>query len=253
MIYDLQKASFLKRAAAWLLDAILVTILAVGVAYLLSVAFGYEKYSDTVSDSYDRYEAEYGVSFAASQEEYLSWTPEQQKNYDEAYDALIADQDAMYAYSMVVNLSMVIASLSLLISSMGLDFVVPLLFKEGRTVGKRIFGLCVIRTDCVKMSPVQLFVRTLLGKFAVETMIPIYLIMMIFWGIVGLGGTLVLVLLLLVEIILLIATRRNAAIHDLLAGTVVADYTSQMIFDSSEALLAYQKRIHAEQAARQDY
>ena len=64
---------------------------------------------------------------------------------------------------------------------------------------------------------------------------------------------LVLVLLLLVEIILLIATRRNAAIHDLLAGTVVADYTSQMIFDSSEALLAYQKRIHAEQAARQDY
>ena len=61
------------------------------------------------------------------------------------------------------------------------------------------------------------------------------------------------VLLLLVEIILLIATRRNAAIHDLLAGTVVADYTSQMIFDSSEALLAYQKRIHAEQAARQDY
>ena len=120
-------------------------------------------------------------------------------------------------------------------------------------MGKRIFGLCVIRTDCVKMSPVQLFVRTLLGKFAVETMIPIYLIMMIFWGIVGLGGTLVLVLLLLVEIILLIATRRNAAIHDLLAGTVVADYTSQMIFDSSEALLAYQKRIHAEQAARQDY
>lgn len=253
MIYDLQKASFLKRAAAWLLDAILVTILAVGVAYLLSVAFGYDKYSDTVSDSYDRYEAEYGVSFEASQEEYLSWTPEQQKNYDEAYDALIADQDAMYAYSMVVNLSMVIASLSLLISSMGLDFVVPLLFKEGRTVGKRIFGLCVIRTDCVKMRPVQLFVRTLLGKFAVETMIPIYLIMMIFWGIVGLGGTLVLVLLLLVEIILLIATRRNAAIHDLLAGTVVADYTSQMIFDSSEALLAYQKRIHAEQAARQDY
>lgn len=253
MIYDLQKASFLKRAAAWLLDAILVTILAVGVAYLLSVAFGYDKYSNTVSDSYDHYEAEYGVSFEASQEEYLSWTPEQQKNYDEAYEALIADQDAMYAYNMVVNLSMVIASLSLLISSMGLDFVVPLLFKEGRTVGKRIFGLCVIRTDCVRMNPVQLFVRTLLGKFAVETMIPIYLIMMIFWGIVGVGGTLVLALLLLVEIILLIATRRNAAIHDLLAGTVVADYSSQMIFDSSEALLAYQKRIHAEQAARQDY
>lgn len=253
MIYDLQKASFLKRAAAWLLDAILVVILAVGIAYLLSSVFGYDKYTDAMSNAYDHYETEYGISFNASQEEYLTWPEEKQEAYDRAYEALVADQDAMYAYNMVVNLSMLVASLSILLSVMGLEFVVPLLFKEGRTVGKRIFGLCVIRTDCVRMTGIQLFVRTLLGKFVVETMIPVYLVMMIFWGIVGLGGTLILLALLLAEIIILIATRKNAAIHDLMAGTVVADYTSQMIFDSSEALLEYQKKIHAEQAARQNY
>lgn len=253
MIYDLQKASFLKRAAAWLLDAILTAILTVGVAWLLSSALGYDGYSDTVSDAYDRYEAQYGISFSTSQEEYLTWTQEKRQAYDEAYAALISDEDAMYAYNMVVNLSMLIASLSLLIAVMGLEFAVPVLFKEGRTVGKRVFGLCVVRTDCVRMSTLQLFVRTLLGKLAIETMVPVCLILMVFWGIVGSSGTIVLFLLLLAEVICLIATRRNAAIHDLLAGTAVADYTSQMIFDSSDALLAYQKRIAAERAARQEY
>lgn len=253
MVYELQKAGFLKRTAAWLLDAILVSILAVGIAWILSAALGYDEYSDRVNDAYDRYEDQYGISFSSSQEEYLTWTEEERQNYDRAYEALISDEDAMYAYNMVVNLSMLIASLSILAAVMGLEFAVPVLFKEGRTVGKRVFGLSVVRSDCVRMSTVQLFVRTLLGKFAVETMIPIYLIMMIFWGMIGSGGTLILLVLLLAQIIALVATRRNAAIHDLLAGTAVVDYASQMVFDSPEALLAYQKKIHAELAARQDY
>ena len=253
MVYDLQKASFLKRAAAWLLDAILVVILAVGIASLLSAAVGYDRHSDTVSDAYARYEVEYGVEFDVSQDEYMSWPEEKQQAYDAAYEALINDEDAMYAYNLVVNLSLLIASLSILVAVMGLEFVVPVLFKEGRTVGKRVFGLCVVRSDCVRMTNVQLFVRTLLGKFAVETMIPIYIIMMVFWGIMGMGGTLILFALLLAQIIILIANRRNAAIHDLMAGTAVVDYSSQMIFDDREALLAYQKKIYAERAARQEY
>lgn len=253
MVYALQKASFLKRVAAWLLDAILVAILAVGIVWLLSAALGYDAYNQRVSDAYDRYEAQYGVTFEVSEEEYLSWSEEQQRSYDAAYEALCSDEDAMYAYNMVVNLSLLTTSLGLLLAVMGLEFVVPLLLGEGRTVGKRVFDLCVIRTDCVRMTTVQLFVRTLLGKFAVETMIPVYLILMIFWGIVGAGGTLVLLALPLAQIISLIASRRNAAIHDLLAGTVVADYSSQMIFDSAQACLDYQKKIHAERAAKQVY
>ena len=253
MVYDLQKASFLKRAAAWLLDAILVVILAVGIASLLSAVVGYDRHSDTVSDAYARYEVEYGVAFDVSQDEYMSWPEEKQQAYDAAYEALINDEDAMYAYNLVVNLSLLIASLSILVAMMGLEFVVPVLFKEGRTVGKRVFGLCVVRSDCVRMTNVQLFVRTLLGKFAVETMIPIYIIMMVFWGIMGMGGTLILFALLLAQIIILIANRRNAAIHDLMAGTAVVDYSSQMIFEDTQALIEYQKKIHAERAARQDY
>lgn len=253
MDYELQKASLWKRFAAWLFDGILIGILAVGIAFALSVLLGYDGYSDTVDGTYARYEAEYNVTFDVSQEEYESWSQAEKARYDEAYQALITDEEAIYAYNMVVNLTMMIASLSILFSVLILEFVVPLILKEGRTLGKKIFGLCVVRNDCVRMNTMQLFVRTVLGKFAVETMIPVYILLMLFWGITDLTGTLILGLLVLAEAIILIVTRKNQAIHDLLAGTAVADYSSQTIFKSSEDLIEYQKKIHAERAARQPY
>ena len=59
MGYDLQKASVYKRAAAWLFDAILISILAVGIAFLLSALLGFDGYSDTVSAAYAKYEEAY--------------------------------------------------------------------------------------------------------------------------------------------------------------------------------------------------
>ena len=253
MVYDLQKASLWKRIAAWLFDSILIAVLVVGVAYLLSAALGHDRYSDIVTDSYAQYEAEYGVSFDVTQEEYQSWPDEKRQVYDEAYQALIEDEKAMHAYNMVVNLTMVIASFSILISVVIMEFIVPLYFKNGQTLGKKIFSLCVVRTDCVKINSMQLFARTILGKFAVETMIPVYILLMLFWGITDLTGTLLLGALLLAEVICLAVTRKNAAIHDLLAGTAVADLSSQMIFESTEELIEFQKQVHAERAARQEY
>ena len=46
-------------------------------------------------------------------------------------------------------------------------FILPLLFGYGRTLGKKIFGLAVIRTNLVKVSNPVLFVRTIVGMFAI--------------------------------------------------------------------------------------
>ena len=62
-----------------------------------------------------------------------------------------------------------------------------------------------------------------------------------------------LVILLAAQLICMCASRNNAAIHDLLAGTVVVDLSSQKVFDSKEALIEYTQKLHAERAARQDY
>ena len=63
MVTNLQKASFGKRIISAIFDGILLSILAVGLAALLSLAFGYNNYMNNVSDAYAKYEAEYNVKF----------------------------------------------------------------------------------------------------------------------------------------------------------------------------------------------
>ena len=84
-------------------------------------------------------------------------------------------------------------------------------------------------------------------------MIPVYMLLMLFWGTIDLTGTAIILALLLGQALCMGLTRNNAAIHDLLAGTVVVDMSSQTIFRSTEDLIAYQKQVAAERAARQTY
>ena len=101
----------------------------------------------------------------------------------------------------MVNLSVLITTLSLLVSMMILEFVVPLLLKNGQTIGKKAFGIGLVRSDCVKVSTLQLFVRALFGKYTVGTMIPVYIALMVFWGILNFSGTVMLFGLALAQLI----------------------------------------------------
>ena len=250
MNYDLQKAGMWKRTAAWLFDGILLGILAVAFAFVLSGLLGYDGYSDAVDRAYAEYETEYGVEFEITQEEYLSMTDAQRQNYDAAYQALTADEDAMYAYNMVLNLTLIVTTVGILLAFLFWEFLIPLLLGNGQTLGKKIFGLGLIRNDGVRLNALQLFTRTVLGKYTVETMIPVYILLMIFWGTMGLAGTVILLVILVVQILSLAMTRTHSAIHDLMAGTVVVDIASQMIFHSTDELIAFQKQLHAERVFR---
>lgn len=250
---DLQKAGLWKRIAAWLLDAILLTVLAVGCIYGLSVLLQYDSYDQTVQAAYAAYEKEYGVTFDVDAETYEAMTEQQRQNYDAAYKALIADDEAMYAYNMLLNLSLVITTIGLLIAVLLLEFVVPMLLGNGATVGKKVFSLGLIRTDSVKVNTMQLFTRALIGKFTVELMIPVYLILMIFWGIMDITGTIIIFGIGIAQILCYALTRTNSLLHDLMAGTAVVDITSQMIFSTTEDLIAYQKEAAAQRAARETY
>ena len=250
---DLQKASLWKRASAWLFDTILLGVLAVAMAFLISGLVGYDDYSQAVDDGYAAYEAEYGVTFDISQEEYLALSEDQRLAYDQAYEALIADEAVLYNYNMVLNLSLLIITLGILAAVLVWELAIPLGLKNGQTLGKKIFGLSVMRVDGVMLPPVQLFIRSILGKYTVEIMIPVYLIQMFLLGRLDLLGLVLLAALLLAQMISLIVTRTNSALHDLLAGTVVVDHSSQRIFRSTEDLIEYTKRAHAQEAARQSY
>lgn len=253
MVNDLQKAGIWKRIAAWMFDMILLSVIAVGFVYLLSVALGYDGYSNTLNEAFARYETEYGVVFDIAHEEYQTMTEDQKQNYDTAYAALIADDEAMYAYHMMLNLTLLITSGGILLGIMLWEFMIPLWLGNGQTLGKKIFSLCLVRNDGVQINTMQLFVRALLGIFTIETMIPVYILLMLFWGTIDLTGTAIILALLIAQVLCLALTGNHSAIHDLLAGTVVVDMSSQTIFRTTEDLIAYQKKVAAERAARQAY
>lgn len=248
---DMQLAGVWKRMAAWLLDIILIAVLAVGAAYLLSAIMGYDAVSNELQTHYDRYEQKYGEDIFAKSPQDM--TPEELTLYDEINLEMDSDEALLASYYKVMSMTILMISLSILLATMILEFVVPLLLKNGQTVGKKCFGIGLIRNDGVRMNTLQLFARTVLGKYTIGTMVPVFIILLIIFNMLGLLGTVILGLMAIGQIVCVGVTRNNCALHDLMAGTVAVDLASQQVFETREEMLAYVKRIHAERAKRADY
>lgn len=251
---DLQKASLWKRVSAALFDFIMLVILVIGATAGLSAAFGYEGYVNEVTAAYERYSAEYDVEMPLTETQFHRLTEDEQNRYLEAQKALNKDADAVHAYTMAQQLPLLFVTFGVLFGVLLMEFAVPLMFSNGQTLGKKIFGVALMRVDGVKLTTLQLFVRTILGKFAVELMIPIFIfINLYFFGKISLIGIAVLVLLAVGQIICLIMTRTWSVLHDVMAGTVAVDVASQMIFETKEEQIEYIKKHHAQEANDASY
>lgn len=253
MKFDLQKASVLKRISAWMLDIILLVVLVTGIAAAFAYMLNLDGHVSQLEDAYDKYSQMYNTDLNMSEETYNSLTEEQQKNYRDAREALDKDPQAIHAYGMIISLGLMILSLSFLAGHLLLEFLVPLLLHNGQTLGKKVFGIALMRVDGVRVTTFMMFVRTIIGKYTLETMIPVLVIVMILTGSLGILGLMVLAAILLIQLGLFVFNKTHSLLHDLVACTVAVDYASQMMFDNSEALLEYKKKLHAEEAERSNY
>ena len=213
----------------------------------------FEGYAEQYEARRDYWSDYYGTNLSITEENYSELTEDEKLRFDNAVTALSADNEANYSTYMMFNLSLIIVTFGVLLSYLLLEFVVPLLFGNGQTLGKKIFGIAVMRIDSVKISPLILFIRTVLGKYTIETMIPILILIGIGFGLIGIMGPIIILLVIVCNIIMVIATKTNSPIHDMLANTVTVDMTSQLIFDTPEALLEYKQKVHAEMAEKADY
>ena len=273
-VYGIEKASMLKRISAYILDAILTVILASGFVFAISAIINYDSYYDKMNQYYDEFEEENGFSFnmfsknedelndkekrikeisSKALEDLTEEEKQIKEEYEKAIDDFVNDKDILYIYNMLINLTLLMVTISVLLAILIIEFVLPLVFKNGQTIGKKCFGLCLVKNNCVRINAPILFIRTVLGKFTVETMIPIYIIIMIIFGGAGITGTIVLVLILFIQLILVISTKNNCLIHDLMAGTVVVDKNGQMIFDTENDLIEFKKNFHKEESLRKEY
>ncbi|MBE6799410.1 MAG: RDD family protein [Ruminococcaceae bacterium] len=248
-MYDFQKANMWKRISAAIFDFIILVILVIGFAWGLSGALNYQKYSDDMQVHRERIEAQFGIDVDISAEEYEALSAEEKEKFLEADKFLRNDPEINRTYSMLFNLTLIIITFSILLGYLFLEFMVPLIFKNGQTLGKKIFGIGVMRSDGVRLSPVVLFIRTVLGKYTIETMIPVLLGIMILFNAMSVTAIFGIALLAVVQLILIITSKARTPLHDKLASTVTVDFASQMIFDTKEELLAYKQKLHAEQSA----
>lgn len=253
MIYDVQKAGAWKRISAYMFDAIILGIVAVGIAFLLSAVLRYDTHTAEREKMLASYEAQYGVDFDITQADYEALTEEARMRYDEAYEAYAADPAVKTKEALIVNLALVIAVFGLLAAHLLLELLIPLKLGHGQTLGKKIFGIGVMRADGVRIGLFQLFVRSILGKYTLETMLPVFLILLFFLNVMPFACLVGLALLLLLQLAFLLTSPYRTPIHDMIAGTLTVDLASQMIFDSAEEMMAYKQRVHAEMAERAEY
>ena len=257
MCNEIQKAGLWQRIAAGILDMILLAILATGFGAALSMALKYDQALDQSDAIRAQYIQQFDLPETVTQQMLDEMTPEEYDDYvanvKAANDAIAQDAEAIRVFNLSLNLSLIIAGGSIFLAMMLLQFAVPLLFGNGQTVGKKIFSLCLVRTDGVKINTLQLFTRVVLGKYAVGVMIPVYAAIMIYLNVPKLLLLVLAAGLLIAQIISFLFTRNHSLLHDKMAGTVVVDYGSQRIFKSTEDLIEYQKKLAAERAARQQY
>lgn len=82
MMYDLQKASIWKRASAFLFDVILLSVAAVGFAFIISAVTGYDGYTKELDGIYAAAEEKYGVKLNMTEDEYRALDEAERESYD---------------------------------------------------------------------------------------------------------------------------------------------------------------------------
>ncbi len=227
--------------------------IAAGILALMGMLLNVESHTKKMDDIYKAYEEKYNISFTMTEADYQRMTEEELAVYEQVAEELSKDAEAQKTYEMVLNLTLLMMSVSLLVPYVILEVAIPLWLKNGQTIGKKIFNIALMRKDGITVTPFMLFVRAILGKYTLETMIPVMIVIMMIFGSAGWVGVIALGLILLLQMGILIKSDTNSVIHDVVACTVAVDLGSQMIFDSPEERLEYIKSIQLDRATNADY
>ena len=256
MSVSVQKADVWKRFSAYLFDIVIVFTIAVSAMVFFMSFSSYHESAEILNQETARYqqqfEQETGVKLNITKEEYNNLSEAEQKIYDETYEKfnkeLAQKKEIQDAYQKIIYSLIVCGSLGLLVGNLAVYFVVPLFLKNGQTLGKKCFGLAVVRSNCVKMSTPILFIRCFVGQYAIETMFPVFLISMTILGQLGIVGLATLIAFVILQIGVMVSSATNSCIHDLLSDAIVVDIASQFIFDSYDELIEHEKAVALEKA-----
>lgn len=226
-------AKIIHRLAAFLLDLILFVILLTGFLYLISAIFHYNSHLDNLHEEYRKigyeiYNEETKEYEIISQDDPNIEIIMKEKNQNE-----IIIKEESFCNSFVLNSPLVAIFLSLGI----LEIIIPLILKNGQTIGMKCFHVGLLSNNKIAIKPIQTFIRGLFGKIIILTCIPYLGIFYIFYSSLyahgGLLGSIFVLIVAITNSALLIFNKKHVGIQDILAQVYPVD-ASQVIFYRNE-------------------
>lgn len=120
-----------------------------------------------------------------------------------------------------------------------LEFVVPMIFKNGQTIGMKCLRIGLIDKQGIKVRPRQIFIRFLFGRFLVSRILPVYgFIFMVFNLSGGLYGFLLAVIILACDLLMTLFGKDRAGIANVISSTYAVDMDETYFFNSVEEITA---------------
>ena len=230
-IYTPRHASLIKRAASFLLDIILLAIVFVGFLLLFAYLFDYDSTNKALNKMY----LDYGVMIPKDATEKLEFCDITQQSCIDAATAL--ENDPMFKQLFVLRQRFLIVGPigSFLLSLLIFNFILPLIFKNGQSIGKKLFAIGYVSKSEIRIKPIQLFIKFLFGDFIIDSVMTIIGLYYILWG-NGYAGLILIFVVVIGNIACFALTKERTFLPDALANMFPIDMQEQMLFDTIEEL-----------------
>jgi len=210
-----------RRFGAFIVDLCLVVVLTVVIALPLRSISGYAATSDRMNAIFDRIAAEHGVDINITNQQYNALSEEEKLAIDAALVDISEDTEAAELYAKTVRLLFIVIFSSLLVSVVLLELVLPLIFKNGQTIGKKLMRFEVQRRDGEPLNLVTMLLRSITGKFFIDYGLPVFFFLSFIYANAGRTPLIGLLMLTLAQIVCIAVTSDRRALHDIIASTVV--------------------------------
>ena len=238
-IFEPHRASQVKRAAAYLIDLILFLVVFTGVLYLVSIIIGFQ-------DSLDK--------LNAMMEQYQVCEDENNPVCIQNWENFNKDSTAVYYSNKTIELLLIVFSVSVIVTNILYELIIPLCLKNGQTVGLKVFNLGFIDNEGVKVRPIQVFVRFLFGKTIVNILIPFYsfLFYTMYGGLPGMIAGLLAFGIPVMNILLFLFGPKKCGFANLIGGVFVVDLEDTYIFENKEELIKMKCEFVKKQSTNKD-
>lgn len=250
-IYKPTNAKISTRIGAFILDIILFVVLFTGVLYLFSLIANTQQYIDILNEEYIRIGYKY---FDEAKQEYV-FISEEAANFKEVielYNAseIIAENNAKLNV-LVLNGPLI----SIVVCSLIFDLLIPLLLKNGQSIGMKVFNIGLLSKSEIAVTPMQVVLRCLLGKITVNKVVPYLALFLVMFAPTGaFFGLLVFLIIFIGNLVLLCSTKNHTGIADIIASVYPVD-ASQTVFyktheerqkaiDEENKLIKSQKKVY---------